>query len=399
MRVSYSQQDCLLNKTRILNPFLAFSLALAAASVFLPARAAQSDWEEDERATFTVNPNQFTNNGNRNDAPPQPAPPIVKQTAGAKSGFLQGNATTFGAAQPTMAPRMLGAPGRVSGNARLDAEADQVLMRAQTNVAVPPEVFRGWLDRTHPTYRTSATANNADAVVEIKGQWDDASKTLRALGIRHESVKGKVLTSANLSGVKVIIVNCEGRMPKEAYQVLRNWVSRGGYLVSTDWSLHNLVENAFPGYIQWNGGKSDGSIVDARIMDTDPVLLQGLNGIHVSTWKLDQESQMVRVLRPDAVRVLARSTNLAKQDPTSRNGAINQNPLYTGVLACEFQFGRGHVLHLVGHYDNNAAIFRPNILPDPAPGVGISLRQALTTNFIMDALEHSQPTASQFQQP
>ncbi|MFN8656259.1 MAG: hypothetical protein U0105_07950 [Candidatus Obscuribacterales bacterium] len=382
-----------MNKTRILNPFLAFSLALAAASVFLPAQAAQSDWEEDERATFTVNPNQFTNNGNSNDAPPQPAPPIVKQTAGAKSGFLQGNATTFGAAQPTMAPRMLGAPGRVSGNARMDAETDQVLMRAQTNVAVPPEVFRGWLDRTHPTYRTSATANIADAVVEIKGQWDDASKTLRALGIRHESVKGKVLTSANLSGVKVIIVNCEGRMPKEAYQVLRNWVSRGGYLVSTDWSLHNLIENAFPGYIRWNRGTSDGSIVDARLVDADPVLLKGLNGLRASTWKLDQDSQMVGILRPD-VRVLARSNNLAEQErkSRSRDGAISQNPMYTGVLACEFQFGRGHVLHLVGHYDNNAAIFRPNILPDPAPGVGISLRQAMTTNFIMTALEHDAPS-------
>ena len=158
--------------------------------------------------------------------------------------------------------------------------------------------------------------------------------------------------------------------------------------MSTDWTLHNLVEPAFPGYIMWNGDETDGSIVDARIMEEDPILLQGLDNIRVSTWKLDRESQMVKILKPDAVRVIARSAHLARRDRNARNPqGLVVDPYFTGILACEFQFGKGHVLHLVGHYDNNAAVFRPNLLPDPAPGVGISLRQALTTNFIVHALE------------
>lgn len=367
-------------RQRIFRPVLALSLMLGSLLCLPALSAADSDWVEDERQTFTVNPNQFT------DAPPQPAPPFVKQQGGSSKPLLQGNATTFGSTRPLqpMAPRMM-VPGRISGDARLDADANQVLMKAQTNVTVPPQVFRNWLEKTHPNYTLSANANMPGAILEIKGAWDDASKTLRALGIRHESYKSKVLSTANLQNVKVIIINCEGKMPKEAFQILRDWVSRGGYLVSTDWSLHNFVENAFPGYIQWNGAETDGSIVDARIMEEDPVLLKGMNNVRVATWKLDRESQMVRVLKPDAVRVLARSVVLARRDPNARRGPID--PYYTGILACEFQFGRGRVLHLVGHYDNNAATFRPNLLPDPAPGIGISLRQAMTTNFIISAFD------------
>lgn len=373
-------------KTPFVSSVLAITLMIAVTAA--PAGQAQSDWVEDEHPTTTVNPNQFS------DAPPQPAPPIQKQPGNGKP-VLQGNATTFGAARPLtpMAPRMM-VPGRVSGNARLDQEANQVLMKAQTNVSIPPAMFRSWLERSHPDFALTAQTN-PNQILEIKGQWDDASKTLKALGIRHDTAKGKVLAGANLSGVKVMIVNCEGRIPKEAFQTIRDWVSRGGYLVSTDWTLHNLLEKAFPGYISWNGAETDGSIVDARVTEEDPVLLQGLDNIRVSTWKLDRESQMVRVLKPDAVRVLARSVHLARRDPNARNGAgLGTNPYYTGILACEFQFGRGHVLHLVGHYDNNAATFRPNLLPDPAPGIGISLRQAMTTNFILSALKDNRTTSA-----
>jgi hypothetical protein len=369
-------QDCPVITKRILSPLLALSLALAASLGCPAAFSAQSDWEEDERPHTIVNPNQFS------DAPPPTAPPIVKPSGG--KPMLQGNATTFGAAP--MASRML-VPGRVSGNARLDQEANRILMNAQTNVAVPPQQFRAWLEKTYPDFALNGQASPGE-VLEIKGQWDDSSKTLRALGIRHESFKAKVLCTANLAPVKVMIVNCEGRIPRDAVQAIRDWVARGGYLVSTDWTLHNLVEKAFPGYIMWNGGETDGSIVDARVVEEDPVLLQGLDNIRVSTWKLDRESQMVRVIKPQAVRVLARSVHLARRDNNTRfpvNGFVEPN--LTGILACEFQFGRGRVLHLVGHYDNNAATFRPNVLPDPAPGIGISLRQAMTTNFIMQALK------------
>ena len=143
--------------------------------------------------------------------------------------MLQGNATTFGASGnaalgrpgfPTVAPRM-NVPGRVTGNARLDAEADQVLMRAQTNVTVPPQVFKGWLDRSHPQFNLNAQSMPASDVLEIKGAWDDANKTLTALGIKHETAKARALTESNLSRVKVLVVNCEGKVPREAFQMIR----------------------------------------------------------------------------------------------------------------------------------------------------------------------------------
>jgi len=66
---------------------------------------------------------------------------------------------------------------------------------------------------------------------------------------------------------------------------------------------------------------------------------------------------------------------LSRDDPDRR-----------GILAVTFTFGRGHVLHLVGHFDNNATLAFGNMLPDPAPEIGISLRQALAANFLVAGL-------------
>ena len=90
----------------------------------------------------------------------------------------------------------------------------------------------------------------------------------------------------------------------------------------------------------------------------------------------------ITVTLANKVSILARSSLLAARDPQLR--VID--PLQAGALAVEFSFGRGKVLHLVGHFDNCANSFKPNLLPDPAPDIGISLRQAITANFLAEAL-------------
>jgi len=71
---------------------------------------------------------------------------------------------------------------------------------------------------------------------------------------------------------------------------------------------------------------------------------------------------------------LARSRQLMRQDPSQK-----------GILALAFSFGKGKVLHLVGHFDNNSKSAFTNMLQDPSPNIVISLRQAIATNFIASA--------------
>lgn len=241
-----------------------------------------------------------------------------------------------------------------------------------TAKSVPPSVFRGWLEKSHPQFALSTSTMDPMNVLEVKGQWDDADHTMRSFGIRHTTIKKGKLPDIPLDDVRVIVVNCAGNVPQEAFQRIRDFVARGGFLVSTDWTVHNLVERAFPGYIAWNGGKTDNKVVDATVIDPDPVLFAG--AVRSAGWKLDDGSQTIRVLKP-SVRVLAQSRMMTKDDPDRR-----------GILAVVFPFGRGQVLHMVGHFDNNATFAFGNMLPDPAPEIGISLRQALAANFLIEGL-------------
>src|SRR5207253_6958835 len=121
---------------------------------------------------------------------------------------------------------------------------------------------------------------------------------------------------------------------------------------------------AFPTYLEWNGDKTDDTVVDAHIEDADPVLCKNI--VSQAYWRVDDGSHLVRILNPNACHIIARSTGLIADDRDRQ-----------GIVAVEFSIGRGHVLHLVGHFDNNSGLAFANTLPDPAPVIGISLRQAI----------------------
>lgn len=241
------------------------------------------------------------------------------------------------------------------------------------SAATPPQVFRGWLEQAHPQFALRTSSLTRNQVLEVKGVYDNSSKTLSSLGIPFERIRGADLATMPLSQTKVIVANCPGRVPRESFQAVRNWVAAGGYLLSTDWASDNLVETCFPGYIKWDRHSNDQAVYDAEIVDPDPSLYK--RTVTNASWKMDIDSHMISTLRPD-VRVLARSRQLQSEDPRS-----------DGVLAVVFPFGRGYVLHLVGHFDNNTMMPFRNMLADPAPQIGISLRQAIAANFVVAGLE------------
>lgn len=340
-----------------------------------------SDWVEDESVQSTRAPRP---------APPRrqassPSVPLPAPSRNPSSGLESADSTpTF-----QVRPRSHGSAPPLQANVSKWGEADkpnqdylqgqaralQFPLQLQRPVAVsaPPQLFRGWLERNHQAFALSTSTMSSRNLVEIKGAWDDSARTLNALGLRHQSIKGGGLRSYPLDGVKVMVINCPGKVPGDVLQKIRNFVANGGYLLTTDWSLENVVERAFPGYVAYNGAKASQTMVDAEVKDIDPVLFKG--AVTRAYWKVDDGSELVRVLKPQAVRVLVQSAQLSSDDPDHR-----------GILAVNFAFGRGQVLHLVGHFDNNAGLGFRNTLPDPAPGIGISLRQAMATNFIVEGL-------------
>ena len=324
------------------------------------------------------------------------APPIrrgkkVEESAGAGEGSDRDEGSLVGSAGATTVPLK-------GGVTRLDASASEGRFHAgvdtrrplegtiQTLIqtepmkgrahaeSIPPERFHGWLQKAHPQFSLKASAVPSSAVVVVKGEWDNSSKTLDKMQIPHKRIGSGEIPRYDFSSTKVVIVDCSGQMTRAACQRLRDFVARGGYVLGTDWALDNFLSNTFNDYVRWNKGTNRGKIYDATVRDADPVLFN--HAVTNAHWKLDLDTHLVRIVNRDAVRVLVTSSKLKGEDPD-----------HEGVLALMFPFGRGYVLHMTGHYDNNAGLFGGNKVPDPAPVIGISLRQALATNFVVAGIE------------
>jgi hypothetical protein len=242
---------------------------------------------------------------------------------------------------------------------------------------VNPPLYSSWLKKTHP----ELGALEKSAIVEIKGQWDDSGHILHYFGLPSTRLNGNQAVRFDFSRSSVAIVDCAGNLSQETIDALRSFVAGGGYLVSTDWALDNFLVKAFPGALEWNGGYSYPDMVDAIVVEPNPDLIKGC--VPQARWKLDDKCQTVKVRRPEYVHVLVRSPMLCRQDPDGR-----------GVLAATFQYGKGQVLHVVGHFDINSTGTFTNSLPDPAPRIGIGLRQAIIANFIAAALNAHSPAQS-----
>ncbi len=236
---------------------------------------------------------------------------------------------------------------------------------------VSQQNFRNWLNDTHGALSARIQSQSKDRILEIKGQWDDAGHIIHSFGLPFTRINADQIAKAPLDNVEAIVVDCGSTIPVDAQLALRGFVSRGGYLVTTDWALDSCLVHCFPGYVEWNGDYTDPGVVDAIVVSRDPDLTKNVDS--PSYWKLEKRSQFVHQINPN-VEVLARSRSLIATDRYQQ-----------GILALAFTYGKGRVLHLVGHFDNNSEGAFNNILPDASPRIIVSLRQALAANFLVDA--------------
>jgi len=244
---------------------------------------------------------------------------------------------------------------------------------AAKEAIVEAKVFKSWLEKNHPELKGTLESQR-QTIIEVKGKWDDSGHALRTFGMGCTKVPPNRLSKFDLSKSKILIVDCAGEVPHDALETINKFVRDGGYLLTTDWALEGCLQKAIPGYIEWNGDNTrETRVVDAYLRTEDPGLTIGT--VSRAHWKLDKKCQLMRVIRPELVEILAASVQLKTDDSTGH-----------GYLAASFRHKKGRVLHLVGHFDYNSDSAFSNLLPDPAPQIGISLRQAIAANFIAEAL-------------
>ncbi len=276
--------------------------------------------------------------------------------------------------QPTVAPNQANIRLPLQGNAKFDGpiETSGTLLTGRAGSA-PARIYKAWLEEAHPQFALGANAIADDRLVVITDRYDQAERTLKTLGLPYKSMEKRELDSYDLSNAQVLVIDCGPKnLSYAAGMKIREFVTRGGYLITTDWMLDRLDQKIFPGYIAWNGAMNTQRLYDATIVGKDPVLFR--HAVTRANWKMDIHCHLIRVINKDLVRVLAVSPSLAKDDPDGQ-----------GILAVVFPFEKGYVMHMTAHFDRGQSGSGDQI-DDPAPVIGIGLRQAIAINFVVAGL-------------
>jgi hypothetical protein len=191
------------------------------------------------------------------------------------------------------------------------------------------------------------------AIVVVEGTYDHMDSVFRSLGLPFTFLRQDEVVGYNFRPEQTVYVNCANQFPADAAMRLQSFVREGGQLVTSDWALLNVIQVAFPGYVEFNGRATGDDVVAIEVSDPTHDLVQGFlpRGTAAPTsaddapqWWLESQSYPIRILRHDAVRVLIRSSEMARK--YGHNDARDDG----SAILIEFNYGDGSVVHMVSHF-------------------------------------------------
>jgi hypothetical protein len=179
-------------------------------------------------------------------------------------------------------------------------------------------------------------AAGADVVV-VSGSYDRVQDVLRAVEVKHVVIPPHLLAKLDLLPMQTLMINCPGHVPADAIAKVRDFVRRGGYLVTTDWAL-KLTEAAFPKTIVHNGRTTGNDVVPIHLHDANEPLLAHVKVMKDKPrWWLEGSSYPIHVVDKQLVRVLLSSEEMGQK--------YGETP-----IAVAFRVGDGKVLHMTSHF-------------------------------------------------
>jgi hypothetical protein len=169
------------------------------------------------------------------------------------------------------------------------------------------------------------------------GTFDKVQQVLDHLQLPYRTLPCNVLGALPLRADQVLIINCPGEFSATDLETIRQFVARGGSLITTDWALETTVQRAFPGTIEYTGRSTADDVVQVSWVHPEHPFTRGVEvpGQTISWW-LEGASYPIRIL-DRRVTVLVRSEQMGQR--------YGQDP-----LVVTFDYGEGTVVHLTSHY-------------------------------------------------
>ena len=213
-----------------------------------------------------------------------------------------------------------------------DTDKTQLAYSAGANIA------RNRMSTEAPLAAEALAAIQESDIVAVTGCYDHVERVLGALDVPYQTVEPGLLRQVRLRPDQMVVVNCPGKLTGPEIVQIRDFVAAGGTLFTTDWALRNVIEPAFPGYIEYNDNATTDDVVRIDVVDTNSPYLQGvLDSDDDPQWWLEGSSYPIRIIDADRVRVLIRSRELGEK--------YGEEP-----VAVVFEYGKGEVFHMISHY-------------------------------------------------
>ncbi len=172
-----------------------------------------------------------------------------------------------------------------------------------------------------------------DEIVVVRGQHDTVEDLLGTLKVPYTMITAEAIATHN--GGRVMLVNCATYgANKKRDEAVREFVSDGGRLVTTDWALH-LVTHAFPGKLQYTKSTGD-EVVEIETPTDLGRKFMGMNYAQCHPqWWLERSSYVYSIKDPSVTPII-----------TSEEMREKHSQPYVAV---GFKEGTGEVFHFISH--------------------------------------------------
>lgn len=186
------------------------------------------------------------------------------------------------------------------------------------------------LAEQHPDRLTTLDGLRKRDVAVYTGNYDTVQEVLKCLGVPY------TLDAKDPAG-PVAFSNCASSADATRAGRLEGYVRGGGWLVSSDWQLNNLISTAFPNTVRWTGRRGTSNEVVGVEATTDSVWSEVVFPGIDPQWWLEGGSHPITVDDPARVRVEAVSHELHVRHQAA-------------PVAVSFDWGSGHVFHVISHF-------------------------------------------------
>ncbi len=200
------------------------------------------------------------------------------------------------------------------------------------------KMARDRIQRESPLDAEALRRVEASDVLVIPGSYDHVEQVLQALDLPFQPLEEPQLRRISLRPEQLLIINCPGNLDPASISAVRRFVQGGGSLFTTDWALRNVVEPAFPGFVEYNERPTADDVVRIEMRSRENPFLKGvMEDADDPQWWLEGSSYPIRVLDQDNVEVLITSRELKQKYGEA-------------AVAVQFMFGKGEVFHMISHY-------------------------------------------------